>query len=42
MAIEAWRGVPSHDNFSTPLDAALMRGAAAGTAGIFLVGTVGS
>ena len=38
MAIEAWRGVPSHYNFSTPFDAALMRGGAAGTAGVFLVG----
>src|SRR5206468_7340441 len=38
MAIQAWRGVPSHYNFSTPLDAALIRGGAAGTAGIFLVG----
>ncbi len=40
MAIEAWRGVPSHYNFSTPFDAALMRGGAAGTAGVFLVGVV--
>src|SRR5437762_2065919 len=40
MAIQAWRGLPSHYNFSTPLDAALMRGGAAGTAGIFLVGVV--
>ncbi|OLE26132.1 MAG: hypothetical protein AUG44_13945 [Actinobacteria bacterium 13_1_20CM_3_71_11] len=40
MAIQAWRGVPSHYNFSTPLDAALMRGGAAGTAGVFLVGVV--
>lgn len=40
MAIEAWRGVPSHYDFATPFDAALMRGAAAGTAGIFLLGTV--
>ncbi len=38
MAIEAWRGVPSHYNFSTPFDAALMRGGAAGTAGVFAVG----
>ena len=37
MAIQAWRDVPSHYNFSTPLDAALMRGGAAGTAGIFVV-----
>ena len=40
MAIEAWRGVPSHYNFSTTFDAALMRGGAAGTAGVFLVGVV--
>ena len=40
MAIQAWRGVPSHYNFSTPLDAALMRGGAAGTAGVFLIGVV--
>ena len=40
MAIEAWRGVPSHYNFSTPFDATLMRGGAAGTAGVFLVGVV--
>ena len=40
MAIEAWRGVPSHYNFSTPFDAALMRGGAAGTAGVFLAGVV--
>jgi hypothetical protein len=38
MGIQAWRGVPSHYNFSTPFDTALMRGGAAGTAGIFLVG----
>jgi hypothetical protein len=40
MAIQAWRGVPSHYNFSTPLDAALMRGGAAGTAAVFLIGIV--
>jgi hypothetical protein len=33
MAVQAWRGVPSHYNFTTPLDAALMRGGAAGTRG---------
>lgn len=38
IGIQAWRGVPSHHNFTTPLDAALMRGGAAGTAGIFLIG----
>src|SRR5262245_31090064 len=32
IGIQAWRGVPSHYNFTTPLDAALMRGGAAGTA----------
>jgi hypothetical protein len=40
IGIQAWRGVPSHYNFSTPLDAALMRGGAAGTAAVFLVGMV--
>jgi len=40
IGVQAWRGVPSHYNFSTPLDAALMRGGAAGTAGIFLIGVI--
>lgn len=40
IGFQAWRGVPSHYNFSTPLDAALMRGGAAGTAMIFLVGVI--
>lgn len=40
IGIQAWRGVPSHYNFTTPLDAALMRGGAAGTAGVFLVGVI--
>ncbi len=40
MAIQAWRGVPSHYNFSTPFDAALVRGGAAGTAGLFLIGVL--
>lgn len=40
MAIQAWRGVPSHYNFSTPLDAALIRLGAGGTAGIFVIGTI--
>src|SRR5947208_16266733 len=40
MAVQAWRGVPSHYNFSTPFDAALVRGGAAGTAGLFLIGVV--
>lgn len=37
IGVQAWRGVPSHYNFTTPLDTALMRGGAAGTAGVFLV-----
>jgi hypothetical protein len=37
MAVQAWRGVPSHYNFSTPLDVALMRGGAAGTAAVFVI-----
>lgn len=40
IGVQAWRGVPSHYNFTTPLDAALMRGGAAGTAGIFLLGVI--
>src|SRR5439155_18376608 len=40
LAVQAWRGVPSHYNFSTPFDTALMRGGAAGTAAIFLIGVV--
>ncbi|MCW2632852.1 MAG: hypothetical protein JWR88_1814 [Pseudonocardia sp.] len=40
IGIQAWRGVPSHYNFSTPLDAALMRGGAAGTAGVFLIAVI--
>jgi hypothetical protein len=40
MAIQAWRGVPSHYNVSTPFGAALVRGGAAGTAGVFLVGVI--
>lgn len=40
IGIQARRGVPSHYNFTTPLDAALMRGGAAGTAGIFLIGII--
>ncbi len=40
IGLQAWRGVPSHYNFTTPFDAALMRGGAAGTAGVFLVGTL--
>lgn len=40
IGLQAWRGVPSHYNFSTPLDAALMRGGAGGTAGVFLIGVI--
>jgi hypothetical protein len=40
IGIEAWRGVPSHYNFATPFDAALMRAGAGGTAMLFLVGLV--
>ncbi|MDQ4011869.1 MAG: hypothetical protein M3228_14525 [Actinomycetota bacterium] len=40
IGFQVWRGVPSHYNFTTPLDAALMRGGAAGTAGVFLVATL--
>jgi hypothetical protein len=40
MAIQAWRGVPSHYNFTTTFDAILMRAGAAGTAGVFLIGVV--
>jgi hypothetical protein len=40
IGFQAWRGVPSHYNFTTVLDAALMRGGAGGTAGIFLVGVI--
>jgi hypothetical protein len=40
IGFQAWRGVPSHYNFSTPLDAALMRGGAGGTAAIFLIGVI--
>ncbi|MDD7965265.1 hypothetical protein [Actinomycetospora lemnae] len=40
IGVQAWRGVPSHYNFATPLDTALMRGGAAGTAALFVVGMV--
>jgi hypothetical protein len=40
MAIQAWRGVPSHYNFTTAFDAALVRGGAAGLAVLFLIGMV--
>jgi hypothetical protein len=38
IGVQAWRGVPSHYNFTTPFDAALMRGGAAGTAGLLVLG----
>ena len=38
MAIQAWRGVPSHYNFTTTFDAVLMRGGAAGLAVVLLAG----
>ncbi|MDD7937932.1 hypothetical protein PHK61_05810 [Actinomycetospora lutea] len=40
IGVQAWRGVPSHDNVTTPLDTVLMRGGAAGTAAVFVVGMV--
>lgn len=40
MAIQAWRGVPSHYNFTTTFDKLLMRVGAAGTAGVFLIAMV--
>ena len=40
MAIQAWRGVPSHYNFTTTFDAVLMRGGAAGLAVVLLAGLV--
>lgn len=40
MAIQAWRGVPSHYNFTTTFDATLMRGGAAGLAVVLLAGLV--
>jgi hypothetical protein len=40
MAIQAWRGVPSHYNFTTTFDALLVRVGAAGFAGLLLVGLV--
>jgi hypothetical protein len=38
MAIQAWRGVPSHYNFTTTFDAFLMRAGAGGLAALFLLG----
>jgi hypothetical protein len=40
MAIQAWRGVPSHYNFTTPFDATLMRIGAGGLAFVLLAGLV--
>ena len=40
IGFQAWRGVPSHYNFTTPLDAALMRVGAGGSAGVFLAGVI--
>jgi hypothetical protein len=40
MAIQAWRGVPSHYNFTTPFDATLMRLGAGGLAFFLLAGLV--
>lgn len=40
MAIQAWRGVPSHYNFTTTFDAVLMRGGAAGLAVVLVAGLV--
>ncbi len=40
MAIQAWRGAPSHYNFTTTFDATLMRGGAAGLAVVLLAGLV--
>jgi hypothetical protein len=40
MAIQAWRGVPSHYNFTTTFDALLVRVGAAGFAGLLLAGLV--
>jgi len=40
MAIQAWRGVPSHYNFTTTFDAVLMRGGAGGLAFLLPAGLV--
>ena len=40
MAVQAWRGVPSHYNFTTTFDAVLMRGGAGGLAFVLLTGLV--
>jgi hypothetical protein len=40
MAIQAWRGVPSHYNFTTPFNATLMRLGAGGLAFVLLAGLV--
>jgi hypothetical protein len=40
VAIQAWRGVPSHYNFTTAFDATLMRAGAGGLAFVLLAGLV--
>ena len=40
MAVQAWRGVPSHYNVTTPFDAVLMRAGAGGLAFVLLAGLV--
>jgi hypothetical protein len=40
IGIQAWRGVPSHYNFTTALDMGLMRGGAGGTAAVFVIGMI--
>jgi hypothetical protein len=40
MAVQAWRGVPSHYNFTTTFDAVLMRGGGGGLAFVLLAGVV--
>jgi hypothetical protein len=40
MAIQAWRRVPSHYNFSTPFNALLVRIGGAGLAAVFVIGVV--
>lgn len=40
IGVQAWRGVPSHYNFTTATDAALMRGGAGGTAVVLIIGMI--